>query len=411
MAGAASAIKLGNNHRPAESRSGLAAFLRRERAAGADRYRLSRWRIWIYSFVLWTVFALLNAAGSCMYFLVAQGTMQNWKGPLLWSFTDCYIWALLTPLIYQLCRRYSFHLKSWSRAFAFHIPTGMFFACFGALLTAAVNFAFPYTRGHFDSPFRVEVIALFLANVTRYTLIVAVMQAVNYYGKYRERELQSSQLEGQLASAQLQALKMQLEPHFIFNVLNSIASLSRSDPGSSERMTLQLAELLRLSLRNIHVQKVPLQRELEFLECYLRIQQTRFCDRLSIHFEIEPEVLEAEVPHLILQPLVENAIRHGISPRLASGRVEVQARRRGSWLALQIVDDGVGLPPGHRERSSTGVGLRNTRARLRQLYGDNYEFTCENLPEGGCRVRIAVPYRAAEAGKGDAHVTTHADHG
>lgn len=181
-------------------------------------------------------------------------------------------------------------------------------------------------------------------------------------------------------------------------------------------MTLQLAELLRLSLSNIEVHEVPLGRELEFLECYLRIQQTRFRDRLSIHFAIDPAALKAVVPHLILQPLVENAIRHGTSPRLAAGRVEVHAKSRGDRLILQVLDDGVGLPENYREGHSAGVGLKNTRARLQQLYGDNYQFTCENVLSGGCRVSISVPFRVTPSGitkdsKGGPRAHTHAGRG
>ena len=380
--------------------------------AHANGYWLGGWKLWALSFGLWTLLALFNAAGSCMYFSVAQRTLPSWKGPLLWSFTDGYTWALLTPFIYELCRRFSFTIRTWYRAVLFHVPAGILFACLGALLTSIVNLVLPWSRGHFDAPFRVEVIALFLTNVTRYSLIVAVMQAASYYGKFRESEVQSSQLESQLARAQLHALKMQLEPHFIFNVLNSIASLSRSDPAASEKMTLQLADLLRISLRSSHVQEVPLRRELDFLEAYLRIQQTRFRDRLSVRFQVEPAALDAAVPHLILQPLVENAIRHGISSRIDAGRIEVWARQRGPWLALQISDDGAGLPSGHRERLSGGVGLRNTRARLRQLYGDNYEFLCENAPDGGCRVKLAVPYRSlSPAGGGGERVPAYANLG
>jgi two-component system, LytTR family, sensor kinase len=137
------------------------------------------------------------------------------------------------------------------------------------------------------------------------------------------------------------------------------------------------------------VHEVQLRRELEFLDCYLRIQQTRFQDRLSVHFEIDPETLNAAVPHLILQPLVENAIRHGISPRLAPGSIAVSAQTAEGWLELQIVDDGVGMPAAGVE----GVGLRNTRARLRQLYEHNFEFSCENVRAGGCRVTIRIPFR------------------
>ncbi|MEO8726762.1 MAG: histidine kinase [Acidobacteriaceae bacterium] len=364
-------------------------------------------KVWAVSFALWTLLALFSAAGSGVYFAVAQGHLPAWKGPLLWSLTDAYTWALISPLLYGLAKRYSFGARSWKVALLFHLAAGILCAYVAALFTITVNLAVPGGFAHNGMPFRVDVIALFLTNVPRYWLVVAVSQAIIYYSKFRERELKSTQLETQLANAQLQALKMQLEPHFLFNVLNSIASLSRVDAAATEKMTLQLAELLRLSLSNIEVHEVPLGRELEFLECYLRIQETRFRDRLSIYFAIEPAALQAVVPHLILQPLVENAIRHGTSPRLAAGRVEVHARLRDDRITLQVVDDGVGLPADFRESQSGGVGLKNTRARLQQLYGENYQFTCENLASGGCRVSIAVPFRM----KGGAGGYTHPGRG
>ena len=156
-------------------------------------------------------------------------------------------------------------------------------------------------------------------DLQRYWYVLLITQAIGYYGKYRERELQSSQLEAQLAYAQLEVLKIQLEPHFLFNTLNSIAALARNDGLAAEHMTLQLADLLRLSLDAVGVHEVPLSRELTFLQKYVDIQQTRFQDRLRVEMDIQPHTRSALVPNLILQPLVENAIRHGIGPRRAPG--------------------------------------------------------------------------------------------
>jgi two-component system LytT family sensor kinase len=191
---------------------------------------------------------------------------------------------------------------------------------------------------------------------------------------------------------------MQLEPHFLFNVLNSIAALTRQDAASAEKMTVQLAELLRLTLENVEVQEVPLGRELEFLECYLRIQQTRFQDRLGIRFDIAADVVSTVVPHLILQPLVENAIRHGIASRVTQGTVEIRARGEHGRIVLEVLDDGRGLPS--NGKVSEGLGWKNTRARLRELYANDCEFICENRSPAGCRVRIAFPLRRT----GDARI-------
>jgi len=283
--------------------------------------------------------------------------------------------------------------RNWWKPLLIHGPAGIVVAFLGALLTPFLHLVIPWGRVQTDQPSYIGIVSVFVGNIPRYFMILAVCEGITYYRKYVDRELRSSHLETQLARAQLQALKMQLEPHFLFNVLNSIAALTRKDPASAEKMTVQLAELLRLTLETVEVQEVPLKRELEFLECYVRIQQTRFHDRLGIRFDIGPEVGSSAVPHLILQPLVENAIRHGIGPRTTPGTVEIRARGNDGRIVLEVLDDGRGLPS--KGNITEGLGFKNTRARLRELYGDEYEFTCENRSPTGCRVRIGFPLRSA----------------
>jgi sensor histidine kinase YesM len=227
----------------------------------------------------------------------------------------------------------------------------------------------------------------------RYWYVLLITQAIGYYGKYRERELQSSQLEAQLAYAQLEVLKIQLEPHFLFNTLNSIAALARNDGSAAEHMTLQLADLLRLSLDAVGVHEVPLSRELTFLQKYVDIQQTRFRDRLRVEMDIQPHTRYALVPNLILQPLVENAIRHGIGPRRAPGWIRISTRQVFDELWMEISDNGQGLTRHRGGVPAEGVGLRNTRARLQQLYNHDHRMTLEDQPGGGCVVKIHIPFR------------------
>lgn len=370
----------------------------------------SRSTVWIISFGAWTVFAAFGAAGSYSYSIVAAGPAPAWKLLLTWNFSDAYTWALFTPFIFLLSERISFNQGNWRIPFLLQTCFAVLFASTGALITTLFNFLLPWTRSHPFAPFRVELFTLFLGDIPRYCLIVAVSQAISYRNQYRQRELKSSRLEMQLTHAQLNALKMQIEPHFLFNVLNSIATLTRRDAAAAERMTLQLADLLRMSLQNVGRHEVPLRQELEFLECYLRIQQTRFQDRLAVRFDIDPLALDAVVPHLVLQPLVENSVRHGIAPRLSPGWIEVIARKLEEQLVVEVVDNGVGLPPGFCENSTHGVGLSNTRARLRQLHGDNFAFHCENRIDGGCEIRIFLPFRETE-GSRDAREHTNADCG
>ena len=234
----------------------------------------------------------------------------------------------------------------------------------------------------------------------RYWYILLITQAIGYYGKYRERELQSSQLEAQLALAQLEVLKIQLEPHFLFNTLNSIAALARNDGPAAENMTLQLADLLRFSLDAMGVHEVPLSRELTLLQKYIDIQQTRFQDRLQVEMDIAPNTLSALVPNMILQPLVENAIRHGIGPRRAPGHIRITTRQVFDELWMEICDNGIGLTRFDGGVPPEGVGLRNTRARLQQLYNHDHKldigrcarrrlhrqdsYSIPNLQRGGC---------------------------
>ncbi len=206
----------------------------------------------------------------------------------------------------------------------------------------------------------------------------------------REGELAASRLESQLAQANLRMLKMQLHPHFLFNTLNAISSLMHSDVEAADRMIVRLSDLLRMALEKDDRHQVPLESELDFLHRYLAIEQIRFRDRLKVDIDVEPVCLPAQVPRLILQPLVENAIRHGIAMRSAAGRLAIRARRRGARLELSVADDGPGLPPNRPLRP--GVGLANTQARLAQLYGGDGSLELVDGEGGGFEVVVEIPF-------------------
>lgn len=233
----------------------------------------------------------------------------------------------------------------------------------------------------------------FHQSLLTYWLLVGATQAYLYYQRYREGELRSAQLGTQLAQAQLQALRMQFHPHFIFNTLNAISTLVHKDPDAADRMIARLSELVRHTLENVGVQEVPLAQELEFLERYLEIEQTRFADRLVVRMEIAPETLDARTPYLILQPLVENAIRHGIAARSLAGSIEVRARRDDAMVVLEVWDDGPSMPGG--AGTKVGVGISNTRARLETLYGSAQRFEVKNAARGGVVATLTFPFRLA----------------
>jgi two-component system LytT family sensor kinase len=247
-----------------------------------------------------------------------------------------------------------------------------------------------------------RAISQFHQDLLIYGAIIGVSYAVSYYFRFREREFRASQLENQLVQAQLQTLKMQLQPHFLFNTLNGIAGLVRDSRNKAAvDMLAGLSDLLRYTLENAGKQEVPLKEELEFLELYLDIQQMRFSDRLKVEMRIEPEVLDALVPNLILQPLVENAIRHGISLRAAAGIVGVSAARDDGLLRIRIYDDGPGLKRDEVDGAATveGVGLSNTRARLAQLYGERQRFSLAERAGGGVEAVLVFPFVKAESGQ------------
>ena len=360
-------------------------------------------RVWAIGFVLWTVLALLSATGAHVY-MASMGTSESWAQLLAWSVSVSFIWSLITPVVYELARRFTFDRNNWTTALVVHLV-----ACVGLTFVAAIVIVLldPVVSWTPEKhvPFFAHTLSRALMDFQRYWYIVLITQAIAYYGKYRERELQSSQLEAQLAHAQLEVLKIQLEPHFLFNTLNSIAALARNDGLAAENMTLQLADLLRFSLDAVGVHEVPLSRELTFLQKYVDIQQTRFQDRLQVEMDIQPHTLSALVPNLLLQPLVENAIRHGIGPRRAPGCIRISTRQVFDELWMEIGDNGQGLTFFSGIVPPEGVGLRNTRARLQQLYNHDHKMTVDDAPGGGCIVKIHIPFRefSQEVSSTDAH--------
>jgi LytS/YehU family sensor histidine kinase len=255
----------------------------------------------------------------------------------------------------------------------------------------------PADTASWPRQFKNIFVIFFHWNVLIYFALVALCHARDFYGRYRERERRALELESRLALAQLQALRMQLRPHFLFNALNAIAELIHENPGTAEAMVLRLAELLRLALRAENAQEVPLHQELEFARQYLEIEQVRFRDRLCVDLHIDPGTLKALVPSFALQPLVENAIRHGLYPKPGAGRIEICASRDEGSLRLEVCDDGPGLPNPGPVRD--GLGLANTRARLAQLYGPLGRLDLVSPQAGGLKVIVVIPFRLADGAK------------
>ena len=312
-----------------------------------------------------------------------------WLRALVEDAATVVMWTLLTPVIMALARRFPVRRGVRACHLALHAVA--------ALLLVSAEIALDFwvsTYTYLYGPFwpRHYWISLHY-ELLSYAGVAAVAHWFEIYHRYRERELQAAQLETQLARAHLQALEMQLQPHFLFNTLNSISELVHDDPVAAELMVAQLGDLLRMTMAGDGRQEVPLSRELELVGAYLEIERTRFQDRLSVKKQVEPDVTDALVPTLLLQPLVENAVRHGLSPRVAPGTVTLTARRVGDRLRLTVRDDGRGLPPEGERRERVGVG--NTRSRLRQAYGGAHRFELAEAPGGGTLVLIEIPYRPA----------------
>lgn len=343
--------------------------------------------------LLWS---LIGFAFAGQFYLSSSllGRSITWSQAISYSLADWYVWALLSLPIARIARRFPPETGvPWWRTAGIHLAAAVLFAFAYVLLRALVEQAHSWLIDEavtFGEVFRPLFFKTFPFNLLIYGVIVSVSHAVDYYRKYHERTVQALELEKHLTEARLQSLLRQLKPHFLFNALNGISSLMYSDVDAADRMLIKLSELLRMTMSQSGAPLAPLRTEIAFLECYLGIEQIRFRDRLDVHIEIDPSTLDAQVPSLILQPLVENAIRHGIEPQVRRGIITIHSAREGDNLILSVADNGGGMPSGGFKRE--GIGVANSRARLVELYGEAQRFEMSNQPEGGLCVRLTFPY-------------------
>ena len=316
----------------------------------------------------------------------------------MWSLVRWLPWAFATPIIVHLLRRYGLDRPLVRRNVTVHITAALVFSlvqnfCYVWYVYYGKPYGPPGVGAHV-----VYYLKNLSWNILTYAIVVGAYYLKEYGRRMRERELRASKLETQLSQAQLDVLKMQLHPHFLFNTLHAISALVHEDPLAADLMISRLSDLLRLSLENRDRHCVPLKEELEFLKIYLEIETTRFRDRLTVEMEIDPETLDVLVPNLILQPLAENAVRHGISPRKEGGTLHIRtALNAENRLELEVRDNGNGLDPEKVRRQKSGIGLSNTRERLRQMYGDRHLFLVRNGSERGVRVTIELPVERAKS--------------
>jgi signal transduction histidine kinase len=312
------------------------------------------------------------------------GRNLSWARALAVSLADWEVWTLLAPAVLALAVRLPVSRARLLPALAVHIPASLVLSAIKLIAETWLVFAI-LGGGRLVG----GINKLYLAVLT-YWAIVASVQYAEQRRLVRERELRASQLETELARAQVDALRMQLHPHFLFNTLNTIAGLMREDVEAADTMLTQLGELLRVTLQNEERQRVPLPEEIAWIRAYLSIQQTRYGPRLRTAIDVPADCERALVPTLILQPLVENAIRHGFAVTPGPGRVTIRARAAGGRLRVDVEDEGPGVTEPVRE----GYGLRNTRSRLRVLYGeDGATLTVRSRDHGpGARSRVEIPF-------------------
>ncbi|GAB5521587.1 MAG: histidine kinase [Rhodothermales bacterium] len=333
---------------------------------------------------LWTAIGLVFTSQA--YFM--RGDL--WRS-MLSVMPRWYAWAALAPLAFWVDRR-------WLRAYTLGVRL-LTLVPVGAVLVFGVEViryeASIWLLGPAQQSFGRFLLVGSYWDFLIYTVVMGLYIAWTLSAEAQQRQLREASLEARLAEARLQTLQAQLNPHFLFNALNTVSAYTETDPPTARRMMAHLGNLLRASLDHADRQEVPLHRELDFLDAYLAIEQARFQDRLTVSLDVADDVRDVLVPTFMLQPLVENAIRHGINTRMRGGHIAIRAWRTEDRVRIVVDDDGTGLPDGWRLEDHAGVGLANTQRRLRELYGAAHRLYVQPQVEGGVRVEIALPIRCA----------------
>jgi signal transduction histidine kinase len=355
------------------------------------------WRKFLVVVGVWSMLGLLFTPQTYLVNLSGPSPL-NWWQAFVSTLFPFLLWAILTAPIFWLCNRFPLENRHLVRRillhFLFSLPIGITHLM---VLDFSESLLLPWVKDYSPPIPTTALVVNFLANnIMFYWGIVAVKHAFNYFQKYQDREFR-------LVQAQMQALKNQLNPHFLFNTLNAISELVYSAPLVADKTITELSDLLRITLEKDNAQEISLKDEIEFLQKYLNIQQMLLDQRLKIQMDVVPETFDALVPNMILQPLVENAIRHGVAPRVTGGTIFLSAKRKNDSLEIRIEDDGLGFEPNWQ--SKNGIGLSNTLARLKHLYGENYRCNFEVMQTSGTKILIVIPFR--EQGKEFEYENSH----
>jgi two-component system LytT family sensor kinase len=342
---------------------------------------------------VWTV---IGIAGSvhCYFSYASLGQPLSWARSFALGMSLWYAWAILSLIIYQWTRFLPLEVGIWSQRLALHIGAGIIFALAKLVMDFPI-IKFIYCRQPELLTFPVFIPMALVGYFFRYLLIswllIGVAHGIWYFQKYRDRERRAAQMEARLSQARLQILRMQLHPHFLLNAFNTIACLIHSDPDGADEALCKLGDLFRFVLEHSGAQEVSVREELDFIESYLEIERLRFGSRVAVNIQVDRHLWHARVPQLLLQPLVENALRHGINGRVDPGRIDIRVVQVGDKLRMEVLDDGPGLSEDKSPTARRGVGLSNTRARLQELYPNAHHFELCNQPPGGARALVEVP--------------------
>ena len=366
------------------------------------------WKIGAISAGLWLVVAL---AGSFTVWQLYRSSdlAMRFSTTLKLELSQLLTYVPLTPFAYAFALRYPLRTDNWRRRSLVYLAAGVLFCLVHVALRGLTPFAIyepkyhdwtsaiwnPHTRilGIQWAGLRKLLLNNIVDDITgTFVPIVLIAHAISYYRQFQDREIRATQLEAQLAKSHLQSLKSQLQPHFLFNTMHSVSALMLTDVRAADRMITRLADLLRMNLESAGTQITTLRGELEFVNCYLEIEQIRFEERLSVSFDIAPETLDAQVPLMLLQPVVDNAVKHGISHMLSGGKIRISSYLEDRDLKLEVRDNGPGFGSSDGNRGC-GLGLKVTRERLETLYGTNQAIELESPPDGGFTVLVTIPFR------------------
>lgn len=365
-------------------------------ASGTTWRRVPRW---LLVFGFWTLIVLAYSTRTEIRSGPSYWVPITWIESLKTAAAQFYSWGLLSVGIYWANRILPVRQDALLQRLLFHLPLSIVFTVAYTYLNYGLTIVLgapPESNWLGGNVFETATRVTYRLGTFVYWAIAAISMAADYQSGLKDRQIHNAELERLLSEARLASLRRQLDPHFLFNALNSVSAYVESEPRRARLMLEQLGDLLRMSLEQAEEQEIPLERELAFVDRYVQLQQARFGDHLNVKVEIAPEALAATVPPLILQPLVENAIRHGVSKLTGPGWIELAAWRDDDRLRLRVRDNGPGLPAGWHPNRDVGIGLANTRERLRHLYGPReFHLGIGPDPEGGVCADIVLPFRAA----------------